>query len=233
MSRTRSRFPINSLLAPAKAVAPAQRLDLPGDAFKPIKQTENPFFKSLRKKASKYPAPFRSINLLEEAKPEPVKPLIPARQPSLVPPQPKSKHPPFMELSGEAVSSNARLAKTLNRTTDLSGVQSHIEPGVKAGDHKAIAEIRDLVEQMNTLTPGHGDNLAKAVGLPPMKPPPATSTRPLIGGAGDDALGVKTPTSELLSSSQNSDEILSGGSGEEVLMGGTGVEQFLQSHRKP
>ncbi len=76
-----------------------------------------------------------------------------------------TKKPAPYVLSGEAHMANGRLAKSLAKTSDFSGIKRHITPSLEKGDPKAIAETHDLVEQMNHVSPGHGDKLAKELGL--------------------------------------------------------------------
>ncbi len=85
-----------------------------------------------------------------------------------------TKKPATYVLSGEAHMANGRLAKSLAKTSDFRGIKRHITPGLEKGDPNAIAETRDLVEQMNHVSPGHGDKLAKELGL--------------TGGSGSDGL---------------------------------------------
>ena len=76
---------------------------------------------------------------------------------------PKTMAPPA--LSNESLSSNRRLADSLAKTSDFTGIKRHIKPGLEKADPLAVAETHDLIAQMNKASPGHGDKLAKELGL--------------------------------------------------------------------
>jgi len=97
-------------------------------------------------------------------------------------------------LSDAALSSNRRLADSLAKTGDFSAIKRHITPGLEKADPKAIAETNNLIEQMNKVSPGHGDKLAKE--LPGLRGRSGNDDlndfKPLYGGTEDDTLGMAT-----------------------------------------
>ena len=104
-------------------------------------------------------------------------------------PLPRAKAAPFNamgdrtrpSLSDESLSSNRRLADSLAKSSDFTGIKRHIKPGLDKADPLAVAETHDLINQMNKASPGHGDKLAKELGL---KAPKGS----LTGGSKGDTL---------------------------------------------
>ena len=88
-------------------------------------------------------------------------------------PLPRAKAAPFNamgdrtrpSLSDESLSSNRRLADSLAKSSDFTGIKRHIKPGLDKADPLAVAETHDLINQMNKASPGHGDRLARELGL--------------------------------------------------------------------
>ncbi len=92
---------------------------------------------------------------------------------------PKRTAPPT--LSNESLSSNRRLADSLAKTSDFTGIKRHIKPGLEKADPLAVAETQDLIAQMNKASPGHGDKLAKELGLDISKISGTNSIAPSLG----------------------------------------------------
>ena len=92
---------------------------------------------------------------------------------------PKTMAPPA--LSNESLSSNRRLADSLAKTSDFTGIKRHIKPGLEKADPLAVAETQDLIAQMNKASPGHGDKLAKELGLDISKISGTNSIAPSLG----------------------------------------------------
>jgi hypothetical protein len=87
------------------------------------------------------------------------------------------------QVSAEAAASNARMAQALAKTSDISTAAGYLKDALKTGGMQAQLEVKDLMQKLDALSPGHGPRLAALSGV----------TAPQNGVAMTDAWSVEKP----------------------------------------